>query len=188
MTAKIHYTNECQIGLWLSMKKIELDNSTKKMLETNYTHTTWKTMTCSLVDHGSDALDDQTGMWRIRTKNKCLIQRSQIKTPRISRAWTTKMCQKNPQIVSSWQHNRAKTGVSVLKEKFKWPLFKFLGVWFENDALGYNSGILITKSLIVQILLPQTWDLIHGCSKGNRTFNIFCNDKSYYYGNKSWPP
>ena len=34
----------------------------------------------------------------------------------------------------------------------QWPLFKFLDFLFENEVLGYNGGILITKPLIVQVL------------------------------------
>ena len=34
----------------------------------------------------------------------------------------------------------------------EWPLFKFLDFLFEKEVLGYNGGILTTKSLIVQLL------------------------------------
>ena len=34
----------------------------------------------------------------------------------------------------------------------QWSLFKVLDFLLENEVLGYNGGILITKSLIVQVL------------------------------------
>ena len=48
-------------------------------------------------------------------------------------------------ITPSQSYNHERRFVVIFSGvKRKWPLFKFLGWLFENEALGYNGGIFIT--------------------------------------------
>ena len=47
-------------------------------------------------------------------------------------------------------------------------VLKFLDFLFKNEVLGYNAGILITKSFIAMNL-----NFVHEFNEGNRSCKIF---------------